>query len=57
MQAAISKAIKVLNDSITETSTKIEDIFFHNKQVDMWSVGCIVAEMYLKEAIFPGNSR
>jgi hypothetical protein len=23
----------------------------------MWSVGCIVAEMYLKEAIFPGNSR
>ena len=26
-------------------------------KVDMWSVGCILVEMYLKEAIFTGNSR
>lgn len=28
----------------------------YTKAVDMWSVGCILGEMYLGKAIFPGNS-
>jgi mitogen-activated protein kinase 15 len=28
----------------------------YTKAVDMWSVGCILGEIYLGKAIFPGNS-
>ena len=28
----------------------------YTKAVDMWSVGCILGEMYFGKAIFPGNS-
>ena len=28
----------------------------YTKAVDMWSIGCILAEMFLGKAIFPGNS-
>lgn len=28
----------------------------YTKAVDMWSVGCILGEMYLGKAIFPGTS-
>jgi mitogen-activated protein kinase 15 len=28
----------------------------YTKAVDMWSVGCILGEMYTGKAIFPGNS-
>ena len=28
----------------------------YTKAVDMWSIGCILGEMYLGKAIFPGNS-
>jgi mitogen-activated protein kinase 15 len=28
----------------------------YTKAVDMWSVGCILGEMYVGKAIFPGNS-
>jgi mitogen-activated protein kinase 15 len=28
----------------------------YTKAVDMWSVGCILAEMYVGKSIFPGNS-
>ena len=28
----------------------------HNKPLDMWSVGCIVAEMYLRKPLFKGNN-
>jgi mitogen-activated protein kinase 15 len=28
----------------------------YTKAVDMWSVGCILGELYLGKAIFPGNS-
>jgi hypothetical protein len=33
---------------------------FENKnffQVDMWSVGCILAEMYMNAPLFPGTDR
>ncbi len=28
----------------------------YTKAVDMWSVGCILGELYVGKAIFPGNS-
>ena len=28
----------------------------YSKAVDMWSVGCILGEMILKKAVFPGTS-
>ena len=28
----------------------------YSKAVDMWSVGCILAELIVGKAIFPGNS-
>jgi len=28
----------------------------YNTAIDIWSVGCVVAEMFLGEPIFPGNS-
>ena len=28
----------------------------YTKAVDMWSIGCILAEMFLGKALFPGNS-
>lgn len=28
----------------------------YTKAVDIWSIGCILGEMYLGKAIFPGNS-
>jgi mitogen-activated protein kinase 15 len=28
----------------------------YSKAVDMWSVGCILAEMFLGKPVFPGNS-
>lgn len=28
----------------------------YTKAVDMWSIGCILGEMYYGKAIFPGNS-
>lgn len=28
----------------------------YTKAVDMWSVGCILGEMFVGKAIFPGNS-
>ncbi len=28
----------------------------YTKAVDMWSVGCILGELYYGKAIFPGNS-
>ena len=28
----------------------------YNNPIDVWSVGCVIAEMFLGEPIFPGNS-
>ena len=28
----------------------------YSKAVDMWSVGCIMAELYLGKSLFPGKS-
>ena len=28
----------------------------YTKSVDMWSIGCIMAEMYIGRAVFPGTS-
>lgn len=28
----------------------------YNSKVDIWSAGCIIAEMYAKRALFPGTS-
>lgn len=28
----------------------------YNSKVDVWSAGCIIAEMYAKRALFPGTS-
>lgn len=28
----------------------------YNSKVDIWSAGCIIAEMYIKRALFPGTS-
>lgn len=28
----------------------------YTKAVDMWSIGCILGELYLGKSIFPGNS-
>lgn len=28
----------------------------YNSKVDIWSIGCIIAEMYAKKALFPGTS-
>jgi len=29
----------------------------YTKAVDLWSVGCIVAEMFTHRALFPGSDR
>ncbi len=31
--------------------------FMHVLQVDIWSVGCILAEMYIHRPLFPGSDR
>lgn len=28
----------------------------YSKKVDMWSIGCILAELLLKKPLFPGTS-
>lgn len=29
---------------------------YYTKAIDIWSVGCIIAEMYLGKPVFPGTS-
>jgi serine/threonine protein kinase len=36
---------------------KIKKILNFLIAVDIWSVGCILAEMYIHKPLFPGNDR
>ena len=29
---------------------------FYNEKVDMWGLGCVIAELYLNRPLFPGSS-